>query len=699
MTQNLTATSTSYSIASNIVTIAATNTFGANAWVGLSGFTHGTQLNGQVLLTNASTTGSQVVGTLYTVQKVTQTLSNVSTTADTTGYLQGQGWNPFVTAPFPLCNGSPSCVVTPTVGTWAYDFSIPGPGSDNAPTSPIVAIADYGVSATSLSVSASGESYDHEISLPDGLGDYMYCLVNSGRCDIFSGHVDSSVCNNVPCFVPDVLLDSNAWNHTPVNYGAFSRNLTKRPGAHKALWYSLYEATPYASPLWLKSDVLSYSAAAVTSTLTTNLYDISTCPGFGYVTIGTGLAFSGAMINDNFDDKVEFILGSGTQGGPGRHMQFVVSLTNGTCETLDTDGMTGTAVYTYGVTNGHGGTSYTNDDTITGAYGDTYTATVSGGVVTGLTQVTAGTGASLGQGNATTGGTGAGLEYDVTGIGTIGTYATLYAPIASASCPAGTTLTCEVPTTTTIESFGIHAGGMLSSGTFTWLSGWGTTSQGCAGCDYVIWTVGNSPALTGTTSLNQNGHPSGGFNWLGTASNPNYYLNKFLAAISDPSCSNLTDCQLLNVLPSGGAGGNCSVSPGGSQVHSAVSTILNDDSLPILGTSSINSPGGQTNPPGFTCAYGQNTLFSIAKTGGVTQYAHHYENSNNHAGEQFEGTDTICVESPDAVFSLCDEDMNYGFAGNTGLATGLGSAAEPFSFMLNMGIPVIPYPAPLIGLF
>ena len=403
LTQNLTATSTSYSIASNIVTIAATNTFGANAWIGLSGFTHGTQLNGQVLLTNASTTGSQVVGTLYTVQKVAQTLSNVSTTADTTGYLQGQGWNPFVTAPFPLCNGSPSCVVTPTVGTWAYDFSIPGPGSDNAPTSPIVAIADYGVSATSLSVSASGESYDHEISLPDGSGNYMYCLVNSGRCDIFSGHVDSSVCNNVPCFVPDVVLDSKAWNHTPVNYGAFSRNLTKRPGTHKALWYSLYESTPYASPFWLKSDVLSYSANQVTSTLTTNLYDISTCPGFGYVTIGTGLAFSGALITDNFDDKVEFILGSGTQGGPGRHMQFVVSLTNGTCETLDTDGMTGTAVYTYGVTNGHGGTSYTNGDTITGAYGDTYTATVSGGVVTALTQVTAGTGASLGQGNATTG--------------------------------------------------------------------------------------------------------------------------------------------------------------------------------------------------------------------------------------------------------------------------------------------------------
>ena len=291
----------------------------------------------------------------------------------------------------------------------------------------------------------------------------------------------------------------------------------------------------------------------------------------------------------------------------------------------------------------------------------------------------------------------------MTGIGTIGTYATLYAPISSASCPAGTTLTCEAPITTGIYTFGIHAGGMLSNGQYTWLSGWGTSGQPgqCTGCDYVIWSVGTSPTLTGTTSGNQNGHPSGGFNWLGTASNPNYYLNRFLGAISDPTCANLADCQLLYTLPSGGTGGNCSVSPGGAQMHSAVSTILNDDSLPILVTSSINTPGTptQTNPPNFTCGLGQNSLFSIAKTGGTTWYAHHYENGNNHAGEQFEGTDTICTESPDAVFAICDEDMNYGFAGNTGLATSLTSAAEPFSFMLNMGIPVIPYPSPMFGFF
>jgi hypothetical protein len=712
LTNNLTATSTACSIASNIVTITASNTFTANSWIGLSGFTTCTQLNGQILLTNSSTNSTKVVGTLYNVQKVAQTLSNLSTTSDTTGYLQGQGWQPFVTAPFPLCNGAPGCAVTSTVGTFAYDFSIPCSGSDSAPCSPFVAMADYTTATNSLSPSASGESYDHGISLPDGLGNYMYVLVTSGRQDIFSGHIDSSFCNNVPCFIPDVTSDSKAWYHTPMNYGAFSRSLAKRPGSNEALWYSLYSSTPYASPFWLKSDVLAYTTGAlcpggtgncVISSLTTNLYDISTCPGFGYTTLGTGLAFSGAMITDNYDDKVEFILGSGSQGGPGRHMQFIVSLANGTCETLDTDGMTGTAVYTYGVTASHGGTGYTNGDTITGAYGDTYTATVSGGVVTALTQVTAGTGASLGQGHATTGGTGTGLEYDVTGIGTIGTYATLYAPISSASCPAGTTLTCEVPITTGIYTFGIHAGGMLSSGTFTWLSGWGTSGQPgqCSGCDYVIWTVGNSPALTGTTSGNQNGHPSGGFNWLGTASNPNYYLNQFLAAISDPSCSNLSDCQLLYTLPSGGTGGNCSTSPGGAQMHSAVSTILNDDSLPILITSSINTAGTptQTNPPNFTCALGQNSLFSVAKTGGTTWYAHHYENGNNHAGEQFEGTDTICTESPDAQFAICDEDMYYGFPGNTGLATSLAAAAEPFSLMLNMGIPVIAVPAPPLGMF
>ena len=87
------------------------------------------------------------------------------------------------------------------------------------------------------------------------------------------------------------------------------------------------------------------------------------------------------------------------------------------------------------------------------------------------------------------------LEYDVTGIGTIGTYATLYAPICLRILPCWHDFDLRSSDHDHNRIFRIHAGGMLSSGTYTWLSGWGTSSQGqCAGCDYVIWTVGNSPA-------------------------------------------------------------------------------------------------------------------------------------------------------------------------------------------------------------
>jgi hypothetical protein len=75
----------------------------------------------------------------------------------------------------------------------------------------------------------------------------------------------------------------------------------------------------------------------------------------------------------------------------------------------------------YGVVIDNGGTGYTNGDTITisGGSGDaTYTATVSSGVVTKLTQVSGGTSYTSNPGavTTTTGGTGTGLTVSIVQI-------------------------------------------------------------------------------------------------------------------------------------------------------------------------------------------------------------------------------------------------------------------------------------------
>jgi hypothetical protein len=194
-----------------------------------------------------------------------------------------------------------------------------------------------------------------------------------------------------------------------------------------------------------------------------------------------------------------------------------------------------------------------------------------------------------------------------------------------------------------------------------------------------------------------NGHGSDGYNWKGNAANPNYYENQPPNGTTDATCSTPADCYLLYTLPSGVAGGTCATSPGGSQMHSSNATPTNDDSYPVEVTTSFNVGGGQVNPPGLTGAFCSNSLFTINKVGGGTNwYLHHYENTNN-STENFEGLDTICSFAPDMAFGLCAEDQNTGFAGNTGLGTVGGIAfVGTFAKMLNPPVPgTLSSPAPL----
>jgi hypothetical protein len=543
----------------------------------------------------------------------------------------------------------------------------------------------------------------------------MFALTHTGRQDIYSLHLDSSFCNNVPCPVPDVTSVSNVYTSIPDNYGLFSRNPAINPGTHKAIWRHLnisatcgIAGNPDCSiaPV-LQHEVLSYSAGAVTSISTTNDYFLSTCPDYAHLTVSSGLTIASAPMIDNLDNNMLVSMDGGLQGTPDHHDIFVISITSQTCQKLDTEGMTGTNLRHVGVTSGHAGTSYTTGDVITLPCGGQATVTAPSGIVTALAPNTAtGTNCYLGRGFSTTGGTGTGLEADVTGIGSPGTVALIYPPIAPCTPGNNTTISCESPFTTTIDVFGIHNCNMLSNGLYANCSGWGPTGQGCSGCDYVVWTLGSSPALVGSTNANLNGHDAVGYNWWGTASNPHYYENQPPNGTTDATCSAPADCYLLYTLPSGGAGGTCATSPGGSQMHSSNATPTNDDSYPVEVTTSFNVGGGQVNPPGLTGALCSNSLFAINKSGSTTWYAHHYENSNN-STENFEGLDTICAQSPDGVFAICAEDM-YGtssggtvFTGNTGLSTDTTGAAfvQPFAFMMNQGAPAIAVPAPPTSMF
>jgi hypothetical protein len=572
-----------------------------------------------------------------------------------------------------------------------------------APCTPMVLLTDpstsnTGVPHSSLVPSISGETNDKTISISDGSvpPNYMYSLTVGGAGNVFSGHIDPTFCGGTPCFVTDVTSLSSAWPGS--GFLAFSRNPANNPGPNKHLIYKLNLSSSCAvsgspdcsiAPV-LQSLVLTYSAGAVTAAAPTNIYATNTCPNYGHLFVGDGLAVGSALFIDNLDDHLYFILG-GAQDTAQRHMAFSISLSTGKCENWDTQGTTGTALAA--ISNGTAqGTGYAPGDTgsfteAAGVCPSTYSVTTVGGTGN-VTKAAIATGATsgcyLGRGFATTApsGAGSGFTVDVTAIGTPGTTETIYRPIASASCPAGinTTLTCESPTATSVPVANIHSGSMLSNGLYAQASLGPPTVQLCAGCDFTTWTLGSSSALTQSTAALQNGHNGVGYNFEGTASNPNYYVNKLVSAYADPTCANPIDCQLLYTLPSGGAGGNCAVSPGGAQLHSAAPSPLNDDSFPIYITSSINTPGTpvQTNPPGFTCALSQQSLFTVTRAGVPRWLNHWYENGNNFVTppeENFEAADNIGAVSPDGVIWIGATDMNKGFAGNVGLGSdNLGAA-------------------------
>jgi hypothetical protein len=199
----------------------------------------------------------------------------------------------------------------------------------------------------------------------------------------------------------------------------------------------------------------------------------------------------------------------------------------------------------------------------------------------------------------------------------------------------------------------------------------------------VQYNPGDFSSFTAATNAHLSGHGQPGYSWSGNAANPSIFEHKGLAGITDTSCSNAADCYNLYTLPNGG----CSGAPGGVQMHGTQPTIFNNDLQPVYITSSINSPGvpTQTNPPGFVCAFGQQSFFSIAKSaspgivqGVPTWYVHWYENTNNATTtppENFEGYDNIFACAPDGLFCIVATDMNTGFAGNTGIGlTGAGAA-------------------------
>lgn len=772
---NQTAQSSSFSIASNIVTINAPNTFPSGAYVGLSQFTTGTQLNGRILKTNGSTTTSKLVGTLYNVQGTALTLANVSSTADGTGFMQGQGWNPFYTAPFPApnsgstCvngNGDPACVLpTPATGwgpnTWAFDPSAPSNGVYGAPPSvPIVQLADTSSNTghTSLLPSLAGETNERNISLSDGSTppNYMYALQHAaGHMDVFSGHIDPTHCAGVPCFVSDVVTaggntaEANSYQGPlPLNYGIFSQNPANRPGPHQALRYQLNVSPTcgiFGSPDCsiapvLQTTTLQYSVGppncisagvgCVTAASTVNTYALNTCPGYAYLTVGNGLGVASQMQIDNVDASLLLSVGNGAQGGINRHNVFVINLANHTCTQEDTAGFTGTNLYILQDTAGHDGTSYAPNDTFSfteagGVCSSTgKVVTISGGGATGPVSTIAivsgaASGCYLGRGFATTAtsGSGSGLEVDVTGVGTPGTFITVWPPVGP--CTAGNNTTIQSSCATAIVSstgcptsptnpaqigcktYGIHNCSMQMDGLISGCSGWGPAGQGCVGCDFVDWQIGTG-TLVGVLDATLNGHGARGFAWSGNAANPNYWEAKPMAGTTDATCSNPADCYKLYSLPNNG----CFNAPGGSQVHGMQPTTFGDDSQPVYLTSSINSPGSPTqlNPPGFVCAFGQQSFFTVTKPtipgtnlGIATWYAHWYENTNNANAalgpqENFESYDNIFTCAPDGTFCIVATDMNTNFAGNVGL--GLDNVGAAYVGAFSYTLPPASSPPP-----
>src|ERR1700733_6097617 len=124
----------------------------------------------------------------------------------------------------------------------------------------------------------------------------MFALNRQGHLDVFSGHIDPTYCAGVPCFISDVQGEGNTWSQLPLNYGIFSQTPANKPGAHKALWYTL-NLSPTCGILGspdcsiapvLQSYVLQYTAPGGVGQVNvvgspTTVYSLNTCPDYRHL--------------------------------------------------------------------------------------------------------------------------------------------------------------------------------------------------------------------------------------------------------------------------------------------------------------------------------------------------------------------------------------------------------------------------------
>jgi hypothetical protein len=684
--------STTYSVNANVATINVTNTFSSSGEiVGISGCSSATFLNGTILVTNGSTTGSAVVGPWQNTQGTALTHANVANTADTTCYLQGQGWQPFVTSPFPApgstncsqgnpCTGQSGALTSSDINTWTLDWATPSGALNSNPKNIMTMLTNAATVSTPCHPSKSGETYDTTISLDDGAGGYFIPCVSGGGILVAHAHIANS-CGGNACVVMDTPTTACMVSITGI--GAFS--VTQRPGVNQALAYFVDISNNY-QPI-LKKETLTYSATScsggpgVTAGAATTILNFSTgCPanGFQYLSVGTNNGLASAIplfvaTTDGVHDTDWAVgLGTGPQNGAGKHQIYHVYNQGSNCEIWDTQGYSGTGLFTMAISPGAGGTGYHAADTVSfslpgsNCIGTVPVSTVNGsGVVTalGTFTMTTNSGCILGATMAPSGGTGTGLVIIITGVGTPAT------TCCSTVWLSGST----TPSSTTIDIYGIHGGSMQNDASRIVNSGWGQTPQSpCGTCDNVFWTP-LSGTLTGQTSSLLAGHPAVGRVNRANSTNPAY--TKSLA--SDPACSPSSDCvTLFTPLPTA------------TQTHSRWPTPLYNDTYPILLSSIGNVPKNYqpTNPPPWAGPFNL-SVWAIEQSGTTHWMAHSYINSNNVLlNEDFNANQVIIICSQDAKFCIVPIDCNMNWTYNVGCGNVSGGSVPYFieaALMLN----------------
>jgi Bacterial Ig-like domain (group 2)/Putative Ig domain len=661
--------STTYSVTTNVATINVTNTFNSGEIVGISGCTSATFLNGTVMVTNGSTTTSAVVGPWQNTQGTALTHANVAATADTTCYLQGQGWQPFVTAPWPApgstnctqgnpCTGQSGTLTTVDINTWTLDWATPSGALNSNPKNIMTMLTNIATLSTPCHPSKSGETYDNLISLDDGAGGYFIPCVQGGGINIAHAHIANS-CGGSAC----VLMDTPTVACMQGVTGIATFSITQRPGANQALVYFLDISNNYQPTL--KKETLTYSATScsggpgVTAGAATTVMNFSTgCPanGFQYLSVGTGLTSAMPLFvatsDGTHDTDWEVGLGTGLQNGTQKHQVFHIYNQGANCEIWDTQGYSGTALGSVAISPGAGGSGYHVGDVVNfQLLGASCTGTIPVNTVNGSGSVTSlgaptmtiNTGCVLGGTMSTTNGTGTGLVLIATQIGTPAS------PCCNTIWLSGST----TPSSTNIDTYGIHGGSMQNNGVYIGNSGWGTTPQSpCGPCDGVVWTT-QSATLNGITTNRQAGHPAIGRLFRAGSTNPPY--TKFPAG--DTSCTPSTDCTIL-----------FTPLPVGSQNHSRWPTPLYDDSYPIYITSIGNVPKNfqPTNPPPWVGPFTLST-WAIEQSGTTHWFAHSYINSNNVLlNEDFNANQVIIICSQDAKFCIVPIDCNVNWTYNVG---------------------------------